>query len=382
MDILFDHQSFARQATGGVSRSYVELARALNFEPEVSARILAPIHWNKYLCETENRGFASGAYQSRAIFRLWNQRWWFNHTFTNIRCRINPPDILHETWYSTHPYQLRAKTRMAITVHDMIYQVHPEWTNDAAERSRDLAASADRANIVFCDSEYTRNDLLNWRSSLDPKKIFVVHLVATKPGACEMRAGCPSALSSGQQPLAEAFRSPYFLYVGQRSSANKNFSFLVRAFAASGMQKDYSLVCFGGGGFNDSEKELFNSLGLPENRIHQVPHNDALLRLAYERAVALIYPSLYEGFGLPPLEAMGYDCPVLSANATCLPEIGGDAALYFSPTDVNELVYSLQQVAQNESVRNNLMMKGRSRFARFSGKAIADQALAAYKTVF
>jgi glycosyltransferase involved in cell wall biosynthesis len=382
MDILFDHQSFSRQATGGVSRSYVELARALNQHSGSSAQILAPIHWNQYLCESQNKDFSSGIYQQRAVFRLWKQRWWFNHMITNLWCRFTAPDIIHETWYSIHPYQLPKKTRVAITVHDMIYQVHPEWTPDAEERARELAASVDRAAVIFCDSEYTRNDLLNWRESLDPQKVFVVHLTVIKPGANELSPENSWAKAPHLKASAEILNSPFFLYVGQRSATHKNFPFLAKAFAASGLQKEHNLICFGGGEFTDSEKRLFREIGLSTDRVYHIPHNDSLLGLAYKNAVAFIYPSLYEGFGLPPLEAMGYDCPVLSANATCIPEIGGDAAVYFSPTDQDDLVNSLRRISQSEALRKDLVHKGRVRFERYSGEVIAKQALEAYQSAF
>ncbi len=375
MHVLFDHQSFSRQAVGGVSRSFVELARALNQESGVSARIFAPLHWNNYLRQPENRGFCSGFYQKKAVFRLWNQRWWLNHMLTGAVCAMNPPDVVHETWYSEHRCPLRRQTRVVTTVHDMIYQVHPEWTDNSVERSRELASSIDRADAILCVSEFTRNDLLNWRPSLDASRVFVVHHGVSDLGKSASEASAPSL------PPSLLNASPFFLFVGQRSSSNKNFSFLARAFAASGLQGDFCLVCFGGGPFSGAEKSLFSSLGLGEAQTFQITSNDHVLRKLYETATALCYPSTYEGFGMPVLEAMSYSCPVVCSNATCLPEVAGDAALYFSPLDRDDLVHAMRRVAGEESLRRVLSARGRERAACFTWQSAARKAIGAYRAI-
>lgn len=378
--IIFDHQSFSRQAHGGVSRSFLELARALNQLDSSTAEIFAPVHWNEYLAEQKNSSFVFGWRQTRGIFRLWNARWWLNHWMTTAKCRVSPPDILHETWYSEFGYRTTKRTRIATTVHDLIYQLHPDWTGDSASRSHQLRTSLKRADIVLCVSEFTRNDLLNWQSSLDPSRVFVVHHGVTPLGVqrkfedgslpSETTIHCPFTLPS----------LPYLLFVGQRASRNKNFGAFAQAFASSGLQSDFGLVCFGGGPFTTDENQLFRALGFRADRVFQQSGDDNALKQAYVSAAALAYPSRHEGFGMPLLEAMLYHCPVASSNATCLPEIGGDACLYFDPEDTTHMAHVLREVLEDSCLRSKLIARGHERAKHFSWKAAAEKTLAAYSS--
>jgi glycosyltransferase involved in cell wall biosynthesis len=370
MRVLFDHQSFSRQGFGGVSRSFVELCKAINQVPDETGHILAPIHWNEYLRSTDAKTFSTGLYQRKAVFRLWKQRWWFNHYLTSAWVGCYRPNVLHETWYTQHAYKLPPKTVSAITVHDLIYQIHPNWTNDARERSLQLAASVDRANVILCDSLATRNDLLEWRPSVPEGKTAVVYL-GVRPFSEQESVSNEGALPS----------KSFVLYVGQRSSANKNFRALARAFAVSGLANDASLLCFGGGAFTDSEMGLFRELGLQERQIIQQSGDDAALAAAYSGALALVYPSVYEGFGLPPLEAMAHGCPVTSSNTSCLPEIGGDACLYFNPEDTEHMAFALRKVCYDSTLREDLIRKGTERARLFTWEKSARAALAAYQSV-
>lgn len=373
MHVLFDHQAFSRQSHGGVSRYYVELARALNNIEPCSASIFAPIHWNDYLQEPENQGFSSGIHQRKGIFRFWNQRWWTNHIMTSMRCQVCPPTILHETWYSTRAYPLRVGTKLVTTVHDLIYQKHPEWTRDSADRSLQLAASVDRADIVFCDSIHTREDLLQWRPALPEEKVHVVYL-----GVSNLEKN-PS--SKAVRTVLPRVSCPFMLYVGQRAAPNKNFHNLARAFFQSTLHKNFTLLCFGGGAFSYDEVQFFREIGFAENQVVQISGNDSMLAQAYQSASAFIYPSIYEGFGLPPLEAMQYGCPVACSSATCLPEIGGNACLYFDPHDESDIAHALQQIIQDSTMRSNLIIKGFERVKQFTWKNAAEKALAVYESV-
>jgi len=374
LKILFDHQCFSRQAVGGVSRSFFELAVAINALPNEHAEIFAPLHWNEYLAERRRSSFVFGYRQTRGIFRFWNARWWLNYASTIAKCNLNPPDILHETWYSDFRYHLRAKTKIATTVHDLIYQVHPEWISDPATRSQQLRASACRSDLIFCVSEFTKNDLLNWMPTLDPSRVAVVHHGVSFLGTTDADNGLPE--DKRHMPP-----SPYILYVGQRASKNKNFRTLVRAFVTSGLQTDFSLFCFGGGPFTVDEALFFKSVGLRDDRILQFSGNDDALRIAYESAAAFVYPSTYEGFGLPLLEAMLHGCAVVSSSATCLPEIGGDACLYFDPFNEDSIKEALCKILSDSDLNSALKAKGRQRVTEFSWQKTASKTVFAYKTV-
>ena len=135
---------------------------------------------------------------------------------------------------------------------------------------------------------------------------------------------------------------PYLLYVGSRAGY-KNFGLLLEAFFRSGLAGSYRLLAVGGGEFTAAERERIAELRLAGS-VSVVPKaEDATLARAYRDAALFIYPSLYEGFGFPPLEAMSMGCPVLVNRTSSLPEICGDAAFYFDSCDADELSQSLDR---------------------------------------
>lgn len=375
MKILFDHQCFSRQAVGGVSRSFLELALAINALPNEQAEIFAPLHWNEHLAERRHISSVFGYKQTRGVFRLWNARWWLNYGSTTMKCNLMPPEILHETWYTNVGYHLRRKTKTATTIHDLIYQVHPEWVSDSVVRSQQLRASADRSDLIFCVSEFTKNDLLNWMPYLDPNRVFVVH-----HGVSSLHSHVVADQHFSAEKRSRS-SSPYLLYVGQRASKNKNFRTLARAFSASGLQSDFSLYCFGGGSFTPDELLFFKSVGLRMDRIFQFSGDDDDLRIAYGSASAFVYPSIYEGFGMPLLEAMLYECPVASSSATCLPEIGGEACRYFDPLDDESIISTLKEILGDTELRASLKANGQQRVSLFSWQIAAKKAVDAYRTI-
>ena len=143
--------------------------------------------------------------------------------------------------------------------------------------------------------------------------------------------------------------------------------------------KDFIIVAFGGGSFSSSEIQLLKTLGIQEGHIIHVSGDDAKLANYYYNATAFVFPSLYEGFGLPPLEAMAHDCPVISSNTSSMPEIIGDAAEYFDPKSEEQTVHAIENVVYSDTRKQYLIMKGRKRHKRFSLKKCADETFEVYK---
>lgn len=174
-------------------------------------------------------------------------------------------------------------------------------------------------------------------------------------------------------------RKPYLLYVGQRSGY-KNFWGLIQAFARSSrLQKDFDIVAFGGKPFSKSELSMIAQFGLDLNRVSQVSGNDQLLGAYYHGALAFVFPSYYEGFGLPPLEAMSFGCPVVSSNRSSMPEVIGNAGEYFDPTSLESIQSSIEKVVYSNEYRNSLIKKGKVRVKLFTWQKCASKTLDAYK---
>jgi glycosyltransferase involved in cell wall biosynthesis len=270
-------------------------------------------------------------------------------------------DIVHETYFSDF-LNFSSANRRVTTVYDMIHEIY--YPND--KTSQQKKASVDRCDHILCISHNTKNDLCEI-FRVKPEKVTVTHLACDDFGKA-VRADIPPALAA-----------PYFLHVGNRAG-HKNFEMLVRAFASvPRLVQDFRIVCFGGGRLSESERRLASDLGLESDALVHIHGDDDLLATAYANATAFVYPSLYEGFGLPPLEAMSAGCPVLSSNRSSLPEVIGNAALLFDPQDKEALADALEKIAESDELRDELIERGRARWQLFSWQRCVRETLDVYR---
>jgi glycosyltransferase involved in cell wall biosynthesis len=141
------------------------------------------------------------------------------------------------------------------------------------------------------------------------------------------------------------------------------------------------VVCLGGStSFTEIERQFFAEHGLAETFLH-LPGDDSLLKVLYHHALGLVYPSRYEGFGIPPLEAMETGCPVVCCPVSSLPEVVGDAALFFAPDAPDELVERLHSLLDDAALRADLIARGKARAGRFSWDGMVEQTMAGYRAV-
>jgi glycosyltransferase involved in cell wall biosynthesis len=146
------------------------------------------------------------------------------------------------------------------------------------------------------------------------------------------------------------------------------------------VHKDYRLICFGGGPFQPAEIDAMKNLGV-EGRVEVVEGSDRLLANLYAFASVLVYPSLYEGFGIPPLEAMHYGCPVVVSNASSLPEVVGEAGRYFDPHFEEDLLKAMEDVLYDSGVRTAIIEAGHRREAQFSWERCVRETCEVYRGV-
>jgi glycosyltransferase involved in cell wall biosynthesis len=253
--------------------------------------------------------------------------------------------------------------RLAVTIHDVAYIALPEILPNPAKRfySRLLIQRAvAQASAILCDSAFTAAELQRLCHA-DPARLTVAHL------------GLDEQWPTSATPHREPDALPYLLFVGN-VKPNKNLSLLLTAFAQVRDRLPHRLVLAGQmrGMGTDDERVLHQaeSFGDRVRFAGQIP--DSELIALYAGASALVMPSLYEGFGLPLLEAMQMSCPILSSDAASLPEVAGDAALYFDPHDPASLAACLLRV-RDEPLMQSLRSAGRARSARFSYASCAAQ---------
>lgn len=365
MRIVFDYQVFTQQQFGGISRYFCSLAHQLARLPQTWTRVVAPVHYNRYLAELEQeRAFGwylPRAPRARALSKA------VSSTVFPFAARRMRPDIVHETYYAAQP-TYRAPAWRVLTVFDMIHEKLP-GDFSASDKTPQLKASAvRRADRIICISQSTRRDLLE-TFALPEEKVAVTYL------------GYDTLQPGEQTAAALVGAAPFILHVGARKGY-KNFAGLARAYAASQwLKENFRIVCFGGREFSSAERAMLAELGLNSTQVMQLAGDDDRLAALYQGAAAFVYPSRYEGFGIPPLEAMSLDCPVVCSNSSSIPEVVGDAGEYFDPNDVESIRVALERVLQSTPRRQELIALGRVRREMFTWERCARDTHAIYRTI-
>jgi glycosyltransferase involved in cell wall biosynthesis len=248
--------------------------------------------------------------------------------------------------------------RRVITIHDLTYKRFPELLqketlhNLEAHMMREIAA----ADGIICVSNSTRDDLLKYYQ-VDPRRVFAIH------------SGV-NVTTENRQPTT-ALPKRYILFVST-IEPRKNLGVLLDAFENLKRRGKYdgSLVVVGRIGWKSEEF-------VPRLRGRDVHHLDYLapaeLQAVYRHAEMFVFPSIYEGFGFPLLEAMAHGVPTIAAESSSLPEIAGDAALYFDPRDAAQLESAISRVVENHELRHALIERGGERVAQFRWETAAER---------
>lgn len=370
MKIAYDAHIFRLQAYGGISRYFCEIASRIASQAGVRVTIAAPMHINAYLQHVPP-GIVSGfrAPQGRL---LRSPRWRLAMKGTavllgELMLRTGAPDIIHETYFSRHrPGPGRA--RRVLTIYDMIHEKFSPNFHQQDKTAHNKALAAGRADHVICISESTRRDAIEILN-LPPERTSVIHL-----GFDLMH---PARSPAGDAP--EPAKRPFLLYVGTRDGHKNFFRFLEACAASPRLAAEHDIVCFGGGPFQPHERAQIHALGLDSERVVQLGGDDAMLARLYKKARAFVYPSLYEGFGIPPLEAMAHDCPVVCSDTSSIPEVVGDAGEYFEPTDVDSMRTAIERTVDSDVHRARLIERGHNRLKAFSWDRCATETLSVYR---
>jgi glycosyltransferase involved in cell wall biosynthesis len=366
--VAYNYQTFTEQKYGGISRMFSEIATRVDLYNDFDVQIYAGIYQNYYLANNRNvrkKGFPL-SYPSHLI----NSSYWLrfflfiNSIFAKIALGIAQPDIVHETYYGSIN-TVPKKSKVVITVLDM---VHEKFIDSMGNKKFSVikANSIKRADHVICISENTKKDLIEILN-INPDKISVVYL----------GYAIGEKVSDESVPI---INSPYILYVGIKNQQYKNFERLLKAYGNSKkIQDNFKLVCFGPQPFSPKELELMHYLGVSTNNFFHYGGDDKFLANLYTHATAFIYPSLYEGFGIPPLEAMSFNCPVVCSNVSSIPEIVGNAGEYFDPYSVKSMIEAMEKVLFSVDIQEDLIQKGQERVRLFSWEKCATETALVYQ---
>jgi glycosyltransferase involved in cell wall biosynthesis len=360
MRIIYDGAIYQEQGTGGINRYFSNLIRRLppDFEPHLttcrSPAVNDPSH-----PKLRNHSFTR--FRPRR-FSLRLEKLFFGRVQDSISF-----DLAHPTYYSLLSQREISDYHcpVVVTVWDMIHELFSQLDPSgrvAQQKQRAVAA----ADAVLCISENTKRDLLA-RHHIAESKIFVTPLASDLD---------PSLLEGDERTPSR----PYFLYVGARTGY-KNFDGLLSAFAsATTLASDLGL-CAVGSPFTRDELLRIAELGLTE-RVEGYSHvSDQQLAALYRHSVAFVYPSLYEGFGIPLLEAMQCGTPVVASNRSSIPEVVGDAGVLFDPSKGDQLTDILVDLITDPASREPLIERGYKRALQFSWERTALQTVEVYKAL-
>ena len=357
---LYTGDIFRLQGRGGITRYFTEVIPRL----ERPAEVLVGLHQSDELAGLGPRArHALRIPAFRGSARLaapWNSL--LDRALLGGRRDV----VLHPTYYRD-PHGLPRSVPLVLTVYDLTHERFPaiarrRWwgRRDPAVHKAALCARADR---VVCISQATRRDVVELLG-VPPEKTRVV-LPAGRDWAT-----IPAVAVAG-------LVLPFLLWVGERHSY-KNFLRTLEAWAACPEAAGTMLLCIGGGRFRPDEIARLAALGVTA-RVRQAGCPDPQLRWAYEHAAGLLYTSLWEGFGLPVLEAFSLGCPVVASDLSALPEAGGEEAIYVEPGSAGSIQEGIRRCLAEGARPASRVAARRAQAARFSWDACAAGLEAVYR---
>lgn len=366
--VLFDYQVFVMQNYGGISRYFSELMKQFNNDKEIDYYLPISFSSNSYLDKRSLSIFNSLI--SDLKFRGKSRITGYINNKKAVKCISSGDfDIFHPTYYDTYFLKHIKDKPFVLTVYDMIHEKFPNIfpKNDPTIKfKKDLI---NRASRIIAISKHTKKDIVNIYK-INPKKIDVVYLAS-------------SFTENFEYEMKGAINLPrkYILFVGDRHSY-KNFTFFVESIGSLLLEdKNLFLICAGSKDFTEEESSLFSDLNIKEKIIHKDIENDEMLVYFYKNAEVFVFPSLYEGFGIPVLESLSCGCPTVLSNSSSLPEVGGLAALYFNPNNKNSIQSTVRKVLTNGKIKKDLVNKGFEQINKFSWHKTAEETLEIYKKV-
>lgn len=322
------------------------------------------------------RGALEPLSRNRARVRtsLLNSRWYYIPI--GLPCSVwqHPVDVLHAT-FTFAPWC--PSERIVFTVHDVTATAHPEYFKPlAGMRVRWLLERGlQRAWRILVPTETTLKELLEYYPSTDPQKIRVI------PYGVQQEFPEPAASDAEVGDFARGLAPQLILYVG-RFHVRKNLERLIQAFARVNerFRGDVQLLLVGRDFWNRKRiVETIAAAGLEQRVLCPGHVSDSALEWLYRRASIFAFPSLHEGFGFPPLEAMARGVPVLASNVSCMPEVLGDAALLVDPHDTEAIAAGLIRLLEDRALRTDLVAKGRDRSKQFTWERTARETLDVYR---
>jgi glycosyltransferase involved in cell wall biosynthesis len=378
--VLFDHQAFEMQPWGGISRYFHELianfsgavgvdlalARSRNEHVPSLTRLLGlPVTDQgfpetflggaQFLGRKQLRSVVKALYPAADARRV-------NRRTALARLRAGAYDLFHPTYYDPYFLQALGDRPFVLTVHDLTHEVYASHFSDRDRTRHYKRELGRRARRIIAVSAHTRADVTRLLD-VDPAKVDVIH----------------HGFSPPDSPAAEPPGLPdrYVLYTGTREGY-KNWGAFAAALAPLLRDHDGLHIVCTGAPLSEAERGHLARLRI-DDRVRHVHVGERTLPAVYARAAVFAFPSLYEGFGFPVLEAFAARCPAALSNRSALPEVGGDAAVYFDPEDADSIRAAVGRLLSDGALRQSLVARGHARLESFRWENTCAATLETYR---
>jgi glycosyltransferase involved in cell wall biosynthesis len=365
MKILYDHQIYNNQNYGGISRYFYELSKGIALLGN-ECRNTIYFSENEFTTDKgmyDSRQFLPFKFKGRARLK---ER--VNRYVSERFLKKGDYDIFHPTYYD--PYFLNTKLPdrpFVVTFYDLIHEKfadrYPTLLTNMTEVISSRKTLLSHATKIIAISHSTKKDIVDYYG-VPESRIEVTHLA--------------SSLSAGND-VADAHWGDYILFVGSRPGYKNFTTFVEGVHSLLLREKSLKLICAGGGKFNSEEQQLINKLGI-SNQVLQVPIDDRRLATLYSHALFFVFPSLYEGFGIPTLEAFNCACPTILSNVSSLPEVGQEAALYIEPESPEDILSKCELFYYDKELREDYRRRAVAQAPMFSWENVSRQTLDIYQS--
>jgi glycosyltransferase involved in cell wall biosynthesis len=361
--------NYSRTLVNGLANFYPEHQYFL-FNPKASNKFSVPLQSNihEILPQKFSNKIFSSFWRSRGVIKDLKQ---------------NNIDIYHGLSHEIPVGIGSSGIRSVVTIHDLIFERYPQQFNpiDVRIYRKKFKYASHNADAVIAISKQTRQDLINLYN-VQEEKIYTCYQ------SCDP-AFTKQVDTTEKENIRNRYKLPqtFFLYVGSVIE-RKNLLGICKAMVL--MKSDIPLVVIGDGGkYKKQVQQFINSAGLHKKVIFlseqedvkqdpnfQTPQTFAAI---YQMAVALVYPSYYEGFGIPVLEALCSKLPVITSKTSCLPETGGDAAYYVNPENANEIAEAMEKLLSDENLRDRMKAEGLLHAQQFTLEKCTQSVMDVYK---
>lgn len=289
---------------------------------------------------------------------------------------LHQPDLVHGADHYVYPCQ---NAKKIMTIHDLTFLKYSFYSNSIVKNyTQRIKKCLEWTDLIITFSRNSKQDIKEYFGVCDQKIAITSEASRYSPNFLEQYD-----LESLKKSISYDFKQPYLLFVSTLEP-RKNIVNLIKAFNL--LKEEYKiphhLILIGQKGWH--YQDIFQAINksIFKDNIHHLGYlSDQLVALFYSQAELFIYPSFYEGFGLPVLEAMTLGCPVVTSNTSSLPEVAGDAAILVNPKDFNSLAEGMYQIINNPQLRQYLIEKGKNRAQLFSWQNVAQETLQAYQQV-